>query len=270
MIHIRKFNHFKYPYHNLIGIGDRVYGKTIYKYMSVKTALACLKNNTIRFSTPDNWSDPFEKYYYTANYTNVMPKNAFETRLFACCLTQQPDCEAAWKMYTKDAEKDPCLQFKICIGQFRRHVEKFVKDFNGVLYEGPVNYDMNDKEILHLYQRGNTNYPYVFNDFSIEKYLNLMILKRKFYTYEGEIRYMIQGEKLDYDTKYLDVTIPWSLCLYSIKLPPNCPENVKSELQDAISENYRLCLERYPGWYPQKTPQVENSLYAPLNSIKIE
>lgn len=238
--------------------------------MPFETALLCLQNNTIRFSDPTEWKDPFEKYYYTADYSNVMPNPQFDTRLFACCLTQNRDCEAAWNMYTEDSDKNPCVQFKIYLGQFRRYVEKFVRDKGMNLYEGAVTYKLKDSEILHLYQRGNKNHQNFFTDFSLEKYLNLMLLKRHFYEYEGEVRYFIHGDKLCLDKKFMDITIPWSLCLYSVKLPPNCSDDLKAKLETALDVNYQLCIKEYKGYHPKKIPSIENSLYAPLNSITIE
>ena len=149
---IRNLKHFSYPYHNLIGIGERLNTKTFYKYMPIETALLCLHNNTVRFSIPTIWDDPFEKYYFTANYSNVMQNPEFDTRLFACCFTQNKDCEAAWKMYTKDPDKNPCVQFKLYPGQFRQFADRFVRNKGVELYEGLVSYELTDSEILHLYQ----------------------------------------------------------------------------------------------------------------------
>lgn len=267
---IKKFKSYVHPYHNVIGIGDRLNGKAVYKYMPINTALLCLQNNTIRFSVPTEWKDPFEKYYYTADYRNVMSNSLFDTRLFALCLTQNRDCEAAWQMYTNDSDKNPCVQFKIYPGQFRRYVEKFVRDRDGKLYEGAVTYKLKDSEILHLYQKKNKNYPFIFADFNFEKYLNLLLLKRPFYEYEGEVRYFICGDKFCFDKNYIDVIIPWSLCLYSVKLPPNCSGCLKAKLEKALELNYNLCREEYRGCYPRKIPPVENTLYASLEPITVE
>lgn len=267
---IRKFKSYVHPYHNLIGIGERLRGKVVYKYMPIKTALICLQNNTIRFSVPTEWKDPFEKYYYTAGYSNVMPNPLFDTRLFACCLTQNSDCEAAWKMYTEDSENNPCVQFKIFPGQFRKYAEKFVRDKGVFLYEGAVTYKLKDSEILHLYQKSNKNYPIVFTNFGPEEYFNLLLLKRPFYEYEGEVRYFIHGDNLCFDKNNVDVIIPWSLCLYSVKLPPNCSDVLKAELERALENNYQLCRKEYQGCYPQRIPPIENTLYAPLKPITIE
>ena len=269
-MNIRKIKPFTRPYHNLFGIGDKLNSKAIYKYMPIETALLCLQNNTIRFSIPANWTDPFERYFYTANYDNVMSSPEFDTRLFACCLTQNRDCEAAWKMYTNDTEKNPCVQFKIYPGQFRAFAEKFVIEKGVMLYEGMVSYDLDDYEILHLYQKSNKNYPDIFTEFNLEKYMNLMLLKRPFYKYEGEVRYLIHGDNFRFKHDYLDVTIPWSLCLYSVKLPPNCPDVLRIKVEEALSTNYQLCSEEYRGYYPRKIPSIENSLYAPINPITIE
>lgn len=258
------------PYQNLFGIGARLRKKAIYKYMPIKTALLCLKNNTLRFSDPTSWKDPFEKYFYKADYRNVMRDSIFDTRLFACCLTQNRDCEAAWKMYTKDADEDPCVQFKIYPGQFRRFAEKDAREKGTCLYEGMVNYELNDSEILHLYQKSNKNYLAFFDDFNLEKYLNLMLLKRPFYKYEGEVRYMIHGGEICFGDDYIDIKIPWSLSLYSVKLPPNCSDDLKGQLEMALEANYQLCKKDYEGCYPQWIPSIENSLYAPLSPITIE
>ena len=270
MIEIKKLHKFTYPYRNLFGIGDNLKGKAVYKYMPIETALLCLRYNSIRFSIPTKWDDPFEKYFYTANYGNVMPYQKFDTRLYACCLTHNRDCEAAWEMYSKNPDNNPCVQFKIYPGQFRRFAEKYVREKGVDLYEGNVSYKLNDSEILHIYQKSNKNYSYVFADFCLEKYLNLMLLKRPFYSYEGEVRYFIHGEKLSFDNDYLDVIIPWSLCLYSVKLPPNCSDDLKAKLENALESNYQLCVKDFRGYYPQRIPPIENTLYAPLNPITIE
>ena len=60
---IKKFKSYVHPYHNVIGIGDRLMGKVLYKYMPIENALLCLKKNNLRFTDPRKWDDPFEKYF---------------------------------------------------------------------------------------------------------------------------------------------------------------------------------------------------------------
>ena len=267
---IHELKPYKHPYASLASIGDRVKGKVIYKYMPFDSALKCLENNNIRFHFPTKWDDPFEKYFFNANYDNVMPNPTFETRLYACCLTQNSDCEAAWKMYTKDYKNNPCVQFKIYLGQFRRFADQFVHGIKGHLYEGRAYYGLSENEILHLYKRRSKNYQVFFSNFNLREYLNLMLLKRPFFKYEGEVRYMVHSETLSFDNDYLDIKMPWSLCLYSVKLPPNCSLDRKNELEAALEANYKLCMKDYKGYYSQRIPPVDNSLYNSLQMLTIE
>lgn len=261
---------FKYPYHDLIGIGDRIKKIYIYKYMPISTAEQCLKYNSIRFHEPSQWNDPFEKLYYTAKYDNVMPNQAFDTHMYACCLTTKKDCEAAWRMYTENTDKNPCVQFKIMIGQFRKYAEKHIQRKKGSLYEGLVYYQLKDDEILHLYRKGNPKYKLFFENFDKTRYLNLLLLKRKFFQYEEEIRFMIQSPYFEFKNSSFDVKIPWSLCLHSVTLPPNCSNDVRNRINKALEDNYLLCCRDYPLYYPKRVRVVDNTLEASLTPIVIE
>ena len=71
----------------------------VYKYMTISTALICLKNNTLRFSLPttSSWKDPYESRFYSAEYHNLrLGKRDFDRRLFACCVTKNKLSEPAW------------------------------------------------------------------------------------------------------------------------------------------------------------------------------
>ena len=267
---IQEIASFKYPYHNLLGIGERIKRKCIYKYMPISTAEQCLRNNNIRFQEPSQWKDPFERLYYTAIYNNVMPDPAFDTRIYACCFTSNKDCEAAWHMYTDNIDENPCVEFKIHLGQFRKFAEKQARNVDGSLYEGCVNYQLKDDEILHLYRKTNPKYRLFFQNFNKTKYLNLLLMKRKFFQYEGEIRYIIQSPLFDFAKSFYYVTIPWSLCLYSVTLPPNCSKDIKKRIDYALKDNYNLCRRDFPLYFPAKVPILENTLEAPLTQIVIE
>lgn len=267
---IKKYTPFKRPYRNLIGIGDRINNKFIYKYLTIDVAEKCLDNGRLRFVKPTEWKDPFERLYYTADYENVKQGKNFKTDMYACCLTTNKDCEAAWKIYTDNMDENPCVKFKIHIGLFRKFLEKYVIQNHGKLYEGLVNYHLTDDELLHLYKRGNPKYSIFFEDFNLEKYLNLMLLKRRFYKYENEIRYMIQLENFDNKPKFIDVELPWSICLHSVMLPPNNESHIRKRIEAALDSNYQECRVKYQCYYPHKVPTIENPLYVPVSPIIIE
>jgi hypothetical protein len=269
---LKTLSPFARPYTSLIGIGERIHGKFLYKYMPLSTAIACLNNNSIRFREPYQWDDPFEKIYYLADYSNVMPDPEFDTKLLACCLTNKPNCEAAWRIYSRDSSNDPCVQFKIYLGQFRKFVEKYAKKISATVYEGRVNYGISDYEIRHLYQKIHRLYPVFFKDFNITKYLNLMILKRGYFEYENEIRFFINGH-VSYNG-YEDVKIPWSHCLDSVKLPP-ITDNVQAQklrtrLEEALENNCELCKTEFPDLHTQVINTKPNTLYERIDPVTIE
>lgn len=257
---------------NYFRIGDIIKGIFIYKYMNISTAEACLNHNNVRFSYPSRWKDPFEKLFYTANYDNVMPNNKFETSLYAYCVTTNPECEAAWKMYRaekKENEKEednPCVQFKIYIGQFRNFIANYVQGI-GDAFEGKVNYSFNGKKILSLINPKNQDYSKLFKPFSFKNYLNLMLLKRPFYKYEEEIRFMIQLDHV-LESEIIDIPMPWSQCLHSIQLPPGCSEINRKRIQKALDNNLNICKREYPQFYYRDIPLKKNTLYDTEDEIK--
>lgn len=271
-IQVKQITPFSRPYKNYYGLGERIYKKFLYKYMPLETAILCLQNNTIRFRQPSQWDDPFEKLYYLADYSNIMPNPPFSTSLYACCLTTKSSCEAAWRIYTNDYINNPCVQFKIYIGQFRRFIERHVKEIGGSIYEGLVEYGISDYEIRHLYKKNNRLYPLFFEEFNFERYLNLMMIKRNYFEYENEVRFFLTSS--DSKSRYLDVKIPWSHCIDSVTLPPITDERLakafKEKIENALSLNADLCKRDFPYLYTQKVSTRPNTLYQELEPITIE
>lgn len=270
---IRHFTPFSRPKKNLVGIGDRIYSRLIYKYMPFSTALICLENNTIRFTVPSEWPDPFEKLYYQANYKNVLQGGDFRRDFLACCLTIAENCEAAWKIYTNDYENDPCVQFKIGIKQFRKCIDDYANNNKIKVYEGKVSYDLSDSMIYEISKKSNKLYFKFFNDFDMEKYLNLLLLKRKFFAYEDEIRYFAQEEAFS-GARFIDFNIPWCYCLKSVTLPPLSDfkkiKQFKQEVELALDSNLKLCQEKFED-LKVMPPSVEmNPLYENIGLITIE
>lgn len=270
-MNLSKLTPFSRPYKNLIGIGDRIHNPYVYKYMTIKSAEKCLQTNTILFQWPSNWKDPFEKLYYTADYTKVMPTPPINLQLFACCFTLKQKCEAAWQMYSDTG--DPCIRFKIHIGQFRRYLDQYVSEKSGVAFEGLVNY-YNKKDILRLYKKSNCNYNKFFNDFNLEKYLNLILLKREDYKYEEEIRYIIQIPTIIGAEK--SIPIPWSHCLKEVTLSPylvstpDIQKQIHDRLREALDTNYRLGQKKYPTIGHYRININQDTLYQPIPPIIIE
>ena len=252
---------------NMYSIGERVSKIYVYKYMSARTAELCLNSNTLMFSLPSAWKDPYESRFYNADYHKV-EKVSSDKRLYACCVTENKLSESAWRMYT-DETNEPCVKFCICIGQLRRYLNIFAKLHGATLYEGRINYSLNDSEIDGLHLRSSAYYHSFFDNFGLPEYLNLMLLKRHLFYYEGEIRYMLMGGSLDFLNEHLFIEIPWSMCLSKISIDAQNPADEEA-LREALEKNSESCMHKYSLQYKPYVPIELENIYKPFKPITIE
>jgi hypothetical protein len=191
----------------------------VYRYMSYSTFIRCLLSGAFRFSEPSQWPDKFESRFYNAIYTPPK-KDIIPYKVYAFCTTAKRDSEPSWLMY---AANEPTIQIKIKRLKWLESLHNWNKK-NGTnqfeIYEAPVNYDLKESHIANIHKpksnlngvtRDMTGHKELFDNFDLDSYLSLLLLKRKAYSYEDEIRYMIvqqdEEKKDSKDEKYLDVPI---------------------------------------------------------------
>ena len=182
-------------------------------------------------------------------------------------MTENKLSESAWKMYT-DEPDEPCVKFCICIGQLRKHLNHFARKHNAILYEGKVNYSLSDYEIDGLHLRTSNFYHSFFDDFDLKAYLNLMLLKRHLFYYEGEIRYMLRGDFFDFSNNHIFVDIPWSMCLSKISINTN-NSDIEKRIKKALAYNSESCMNKYSLCYKPYVPIVYENIYKPFKPIII-
>lgn len=198
------FTHFEFCFH----IGDIDKKHFIYKYMDMEAAIQCLKNGCIRFVEPTVWPDNYESRFYTADYNKIIEtgkRQIVTPRLYACCFTMNKTSEAAWKIYSsrKSGLASRCVQFRLHKTAFRKELENYAKNKHCRIYEGYMNYSLSDKEIMDLHNPNNINYNTVFlNNFCLDNYLSLLLLKRQAFYYENEYRFFIIPEHYNKDEIY--------------------------------------------------------------------
>ncbi len=235
-------------------IGSYSTGRNFYKYMDIDTAIICLKASTLRFVEPSSWDDNYEGRFYTATYDNVLHgKNQKQTcpRFFATCLTNKSDNEPSWVIYSHGKKNATCVQFSIDRKELRQQIinylEKHCTDKFKV-YEGVVSYiwyefiDNLDKDTVH--DENNELYDLFFHSFSLEKYLNLMLLKRDAFEHEKETRIMLVPDKQNiekYDkvlnkslNYYIDIKIDWGRVLKGVRYDSNCSKSKIKKLKAAL------------------------------------
>ena len=222
-----------------------------YKYMSLDSALECLKNNNICFNQPSNWDDKYESRFYNANYIDNKGTDVTMPKSYACCFTSKQDNEAAWSIYSHNQQSDKSIvvEFKLNARELHRQLLTNLKD--SVIYIGLVKYW--DKKIIDnihkqkipindLFIRAkesdNPYYYHFFDGFSKDHFFSLMLLKRDAFEHEQEIRIFVVPNSQESTQKYTLVNINWIDLIEQVRIDSKCPPEKKEELQKALSKLY--------------------------------
>ena len=185
-------NDVKRLFKNLIFLGDNLdIVKPLYKYMDVESAINFLQTRTLSFVEPSSWYDPFEKRFYNADFSAI--PNFTKPKLFASCFTQKPTNEASWVMcsYFKNglASKSIRLEFNpILLYDLLDKLGSYTKT---KIVISKVNYTLPERSIKALHKKDSKYHSEYFNTFNIDKFINLMLIKRKAFEYEKELRIFI-------------------------------------------------------------------------------
>lgn len=203
-----------YKYKSIQTVNKLSQKRYIYRYMSLSLFLKCLCRKSIRFNEPSQWPDKFESRFYCAKY-NPPKDQLVPKKVYALCTTEERDCEPSWSIYTKNDE--PTIQIKIKRKEWLNQLNKW-SGKTCKIYEGYVNY-MEESHIAVIHKptitkkNGSsqtiTGHKEIFNKFDLNSYLSLLYFKRKAYSYEKEIRYLIVPTTSTFDNAnhvYVDVT----------------------------------------------------------------
>ena len=237
----------------------------LYKYMNIERAIQFLQNGEYYFVEPIAWQDPYEKRFYTADYSNIQPY--VPQRIFATCLTDRVSNEAAWKMYRDDRGGlgSRCIRLEINRAKLFHQLDK-VK--NGKFVFGKANYKYTSKTIDTIHIKESPQYNYYFSDFSEEKFLELLLIKRKAFEYENEVRLFFipdESNSISYEDYELACFCNYVIkfdesflkeMIISVSIDPSC-SNLEVELLKAKIEKLGYTCSK-------------NSLYKVSNRIIIE
>ena len=240
---IRQFKKTKYCFY----VGERITKKYMYKYMDIETFIQCLKSSNIRFAEPKLWPDNYESRFYTADYSAITKDNSLIPQLYACCFTLNDTSEAAWKIYSygKTGLASRCVQLRISKRRFREVLDSYAKSEGCRIYEGQMNYDLDEYEISHLHYKNSNSFLKIFNSyFSFKSYLSLLLLKRPAFSYENEYRYFIVPDKFDVNTSkdMIFPSIPWNTLISEVKVSRECT-NTELDIIKSFLKVYDISLE---------------------------
>lgn len=231
----------------------------IFKHLDLEAALLSMTNGNMRFYEPSNWDDDYECRFYNATYIErANPIDKKKTPfLYATCFASKPNNEAAWVLYSHNQTglASRCVQFELNLKELRKQLVKNAK--KKMIYFGEVNY-VSAYMINHLHEsiidgRKNKYYQAYFDNFSLECYLNLLLLKRTVFEHEQEVRLFIipnprSKESNNIKTRkigkkkyvgnekplYTEIKIDWSEVIEKVRIDKQCSFYEKSILQSQL------------------------------------
>ena len=185
--------------------------KTLYRYMDYKK----MQEGELWFSNPAIWIDPYEKLFLDSTY--LLPGEKIKFPLLNCifcfCLTTTSSSDAAWRVY--DCDTKFCTKAEKLVQALKEHT----KDYD--VYIGSVNYKSQtslERDSVKKLIGVST-----FNSSSDEAWVRLLLLKRKAFDYEKEIR-IILVKKEEPETPQagmsLKSSIPMKTLFYHVELSP--------------------------------------------------
>lgn len=124
---------------------------------------------------PTAWQDPYEKRFYTADYSYFDSFTPGVT--YATCLTDKISNEAAWKMYRDEGGglKNRSIRFDIRRSEMLRYMDKEIKDAKIVF--GKANYRYTTSKINKIHKPDcPAQYKESFSDFSEDSFLKLFVV----------------------------------------------------------------------------------------------
>lgn len=205
------------------------YPKIIYKYLTLNSALKLLQNNTLLFSNPAAWQDPYEKKVVEAKFVVDGKTLDFplKDKVFAACFTEQYSCEAQWRAYAY-GKKDVVVELAFDMGKLLNALLQMdtVPAFGKMKYCRTVEFSKEVTSCLKSKVAKKALLSKKWDSINNLKYtLRPLYLKRVAFAYENEWRIFLT--ELDLFSSSGLQTIP-NLCdsIDSIIIGP-CKDNVQ-------------------------------------------
>ena len=108
--------------------------------------------------------------------------------------------------------------------------EYIMKNDELTIYEGVVTY-MSETELNKIHKKNSPHYFDLFEYFDLDKYLSLLLLKRRAFEFEKEIRFIVNSKIEIQDS--LDINIDWKSALECIRV-----DSKMTQQETTLFKNY--------------------------------
>lgn len=182
----------KEEYRNIVFL-DQAFDikKPLYKYMDIESAIRFIKTVKMSYVEPSSWYDPFEKRFYNADFSAI--PNFKRPKLFASCFTKKPSNEASWVMYSyfKTGLASKSIRFELNPAVYYDMLDSYGALTKTRIVISDVNYSLTEQTIKALHKKTCLKHSQYFSNFNVDKFIDLMLIKRKAFDYEKEVRIFI-------------------------------------------------------------------------------
>ena len=221
--------------------------KKLFHYTPERYLDDILKENTHRFSNPMTWKDPYEKYFLNPKYKvrgekmapNYMP---IRNKVYCKCFTSQYQCEPFWGIHSGGA-KTVCITFDT-----ERLLEELDRIEGYKVYIGKVKY-LGQRELSGVHPDGiDLRSIFILNkgtkreiNNSVILQLRLLLLKRRAFNYENEIRIFLLPKTSVNNADHVQLQLPCGAkeIISKLTFDPRYMENTTGR------DQFILMRERY-------------------------
>lgn len=188
-----KLNGYKHIY-MLNGFSFSKDKSTVFKYMPLDRFVKSVDNKELVFVSPETWYDPFEQLYYGINCTKM---GCPQKDIVCMCVSSKSSTneDACWKVYAGTSSKSVRISIEKEI--LLELLDNYAANEGFEVYIGRVDYTFEKTEIKSLHNPLSPKHSLYFpNNMKLEHYLSLMLLKRKAFSYENEVRIFLVKDKI--------------------------------------------------------------------------
>lgn len=240
----------------------------IFKNCSLENGIALLDDKKLFFASPVKWKDPFESRFLTNKFqlkTGAQIDSPWNGRVFCTCMTETSTSEAYWGIYSSQ-------QIGVCFAFYRKRLFAELENYcqqnpRDMVFVGKVVYQ-NAEDILE-----NISQNKFINESITDKGINdvnlvirLLLLKRKAYEYENEIRiFIVKPNTLKGDHVYLPLENSLDSMISTVTFDPSIQAHTYQLLKNVFEVKYGLKPAN-----PKAHKVLHSRLYTKLSAAVIK
>ncbi|MEP6484075.1 MAG: DUF2971 domain-containing protein [Rudaea sp.] len=220
---------------------------SVYRYIPLIQLLSMLESKSIAMMNPMAWPDKCEAGWIHQLFGAGSAIEGAKVR--AVCFTTAAYCEAMWHVY---ARMLPVVRVRFSLSSLADVCAHF-NNFNGKFYFGEIRYTDSSSMKDALTQEQRSNRAGKSNSAA-----TLMLLKRRAFSYEEEVRLLFVTREDTPDVIHLHADI--GNIISQILVSPYADEWMMESIKTLISNTYginatveRSSLDRAPSWMKPKT-----------------